>query len=184
MPHISLNNDAPGIVGLMLYRPETGRLLNDLADVLMRGENTLSRGERELIATYVSRLNDCHFCGSIHGAVAAQQLPDGMPQVVQACVNPHAANVSPKMRALLDIAALVRESGRAVTEEAVSAAREHGATDMEIHDTVLIAAMFSMFNRYVDGLGTLAPPDQADYEPMAKTIVADGYAGAVHRFAG
>ncbi|WP_424535568.1 carboxymuconolactone decarboxylase family protein [Sphaerisporangium viridialbum] len=184
MPHISLNNDAPGIVGPMLYRPETAGPLNDLTDLLLRGPSTLSRGERELIAAYVSRLNDCDFCGSIHGAVAAEQLPGGMEQVTGACASPETADVSPKVRKLLVIAAQVRESGRAVTAEAVAAAREVGATDLEIHDTVLIAAAFCMFNRYVDGLATLAPPDPGAYQPMAKQIVAEGYSGVIHAFGG
>ncbi|MFG1875022.1 carboxymuconolactone decarboxylase family protein [Sphaerisporangium sp. NPDC049003] len=184
MPHIALNNDAPGIVGPMLYRPETARPLNDLADVLLRGPSTLSRGERELIASYVSRLNDCDFCGSIHGAVAAEQLPGGMAQVTAAYADPGTADVSPKMRELLAIAGLVRESGRSVTAEAVDAAREAGATDREIHDTVLIAAAFCMFNRYVDGLETVTPPSQDAYQPMAKQIVAEGYAGVMQAFGG
>jgi uncharacterized peroxidase-related enzyme len=184
MPHISLNNDIPGIVGLMIYRPETAGPLNELADVLLRSPGTLSPGDRELIASYVSRLNDCDFCGSMHGAVAAEQLPGGLAQVTQACADPNAAEVPPKMRALLAIAALVRESGRAVTAEAVAAAREAGATDVEIHDTVLIAAAFCMYNRYVDGLATIALPTQEDYQPFAKQIVADGYVRITRESAG
>ncbi|WP_245967001.1 carboxymuconolactone decarboxylase family protein [Sphaerisporangium album] len=163
----------------MLYRPETAKPLNALVDVLLRADNTLSRGERELIAAYVSRLNDCEFCGSIHGAMAAEQLPGGQEQVAQACVNPHVADVSPKMRALLAVAAQVREGGRAVTAEAIAAAHQAGASDLEIHDTVLIAAAFCMFNRYVDGLGTTALPNEEDYVPIAQMIIEAGYGGVI-----
>ncbi|WP_433419796.1 carboxymuconolactone decarboxylase family protein [Microtetraspora malaysiensis] len=127
----------------MIYRPETAGPLNELTELLLAGDNTLSRGDRELIAAYVSRLNKCDFCGTIHGVMAARQLPDGASQVEQACTNPHAADVTPKMRALLDIAALVQQSGRAVTQEAVDAARTAGATDPEIHDTVETPAVCS-----------------------------------------
>jgi alkylhydroperoxidase family enzyme len=83
--------------------------------------------------------------------------------------------VSPKLRALLRIAGAVQRSGRAVTAELVDAARAEGADDVEIHDTVLIAAAFCMFNRYVDGLGTFAPQRPEDYLPMAARTVERGY---------
>jgi hypothetical protein len=53
--------------------------------------------------------------------------------------------------------------------------RAEGATDLEIHDTVLIAAAFCMFNRYVDGLGTSAPDDPAQYAASAQHLVRHGY---------
>jgi len=74
MAHIQLPEDLPGIRGLMVFRPETAEPLNQLADVLLRGPNTLSPGERELIATFVSSRNDCFFFQSVHGAVAAHHL--------------------------------------------------------------------------------------------------------------
>ncbi|MBO3746662.1 carboxymuconolactone decarboxylase family protein [Streptosporangiaceae bacterium NEAU-GS5] len=175
MPHISLGNDAPGIVGLFLYRQETARPLSELAEFMLRGPNTLTAGERELIAAYVSRRNECDFCGASHSAFAAAQLDSGMPLVDLACDDPGTAPISPKMRALLAIAELVRRDGRSVTEEAVKAAREAGATDLELHDTVLIAAAFCMFNRYVDGLATFAPADAEHYAQSAELIVKHGY---------
>ncbi len=175
MPHIDLPTNSPGIRGLFDFRPETAAPLGQLAEVLLRGDNTLERGERELIAAYVSSLNDCHFCMSSHAAFAALQLPDGWDVVDGVLHDPASAPVSDKMRGLLAIAGEVQRSGRAVTPETIAAAREVGATDVEIHDAVLIAAAFCMFNRYVDGLGTFAPPDRADYVPMAEQIVASGY---------
>ena len=83
MPHITLNSAEPGIRGLLRYRPETGRPLSELAEVLLRGPGTLTRGERELIAAYVSGLNDCQYCTSSHSATAAAQLPGGMALVDQ-----------------------------------------------------------------------------------------------------
>ncbi len=174
MPHIELP-DAPGILAPMLFRPETAAPLNALAEVLLRGDNTLSRGERETIAAYVSRLNSCEFCCESHSAFAGLQIDGGRPVVDAVLVDPGTAPVSPKLRALLAVAAQVQRSGREVTDEAVAAARAEGATDTEIHDTVLIAAAFCMFNRYVDGLGTVAPSDPAEYLPMAEEVVAHGY---------
>jgi uncharacterized peroxidase-related enzyme len=177
MPHIALP-DAQGIVAGMLFRPETAKPLNDLAEVLLRGDSTLTRGERETIAAYVSQLNSCTFCHNSHATFAALQVDGGWDLVDQVMADPATAPITPKLRALLAIAALVQQSGRAVTDDAVAAARAEGATDIEIHDTVLIAAAFCMFNRYVDGLGTVAPPAREDYAPMGQQIVEFGYAAA------
>ncbi|MFC0529823.1 carboxymuconolactone decarboxylase family protein [Phytohabitans kaempferiae] len=179
MAHISLGLDEthfPGITGLLRYRQETAAPLNSLADVLLHAPHpTLSPGERELIAAYVSGLNECTFCSSSHSAFAAAQLDGGMPLVRQVHIGPETAQVSAKMRALLGIAAAVQRGGREVTAELVGAARAAGATDLEIHDTVLIAAAFCMFNRYVDGLGTRLPLDPVAYEEAAQRVKQSGY---------
>jgi uncharacterized peroxidase-related enzyme len=176
MAHIELGNELPGIQGLLAYRPETAEPLSQLADVLLRGDSTLSRGERELIAAWVSRGNECEYCSGSHGATAAAQLPGGAAQVEQTLAGaPADAPVSGKLRALLEIAALVRVDGRLVSAEAVARARAEGATDLEIHDTVLIAAAFCMMNRYVDGLATTAPDNPQAYARGAAMLVAHGY---------
>ena len=177
MAYLDLGNDHPGIGGLLRYRPETARPLMALADVLLRGESTLSRGERELIAAYVSRLNECAFCAASHGACAAGLLPGGPKQVEHVLADAKTAPVSYKLRALLHIAGLVQRSGRLVTEDDVATARAEGATDPEVHDTVLIAAAFCMYNRYVDGLGTATPEDPAAYAGMAARLIREGYNG-------
>jgi uncharacterized peroxidase-related enzyme len=179
MPHISLDNDAPGIISLFIYRPETARPMSELADVLLRGPSTLSPGERELIASYVSALNECKFCMSSHAAFAAAQLPEGMVLVDQVRADLDGAPVSPKLRALLRIAAAVQQNGKNVRAQDVTAAREAGATDVEIHDTVLIAAAFCMYNRYVDGLATITPEDPDAYAATASLIVEHGYVAAL-----
>ncbi len=175
MPHITLNSSEPGIRGLLLFRPETGRPLSELAEVLLRGPSTLLRGERELIAAYVSGLNDCRYCSGSHSACAAAQLPGGMAMVEQVRADPASAPLPAKLRALLRIAAAVQRSGLAVTADDVAAARAEGATELEIHDTVLIAAVFCMFNRYVDGLATVAPDDPERYAAGAQRLISQGY---------
>jgi uncharacterized peroxidase-related enzyme len=175
MPYITLNSAEPGIRGLLRYRPETGHPLSELAEVLLRGPSTLSRGERELIAAYVSALNGCQFCSASHSACAAAQLPGGMALVEQVRSDATSAPVSAKLKALLAIAAAVQQSGASVTAELIARARAADATDLEIHDTVLIAALFCMFNRYVDGLATTAPDDPALYAAGAQRLIKDGY---------
>lgn len=183
MPHIDLGNDEAGIRSLFMYRPETAHPMRMLAEVLLRGSSTLTRGERELIATYVSSRNGCSYCTASHAACASAQLPEGMLLVDQVRADPQTAPVTPKLAALLRIAAAVQDSGKAVRAEDVAIARDAGATDLEIHDTVLIAAAFCMYNRYVDGLATTPRPDQAAYEAAAQVTVHNGYLPAVSQSA-
>ena len=175
MPHISLP-DLPGIRGPMAFRPETAKPLNELAEILLRdNNNTLSRGERELIGTYVSSLNDCFFCQNVHGAMAGYYLNCDINEIDSVKREFQSTSLSPKMKSLLSIAASVQKSGKHVSKQQIEDAKNVGATDNEIHDTVLIAAAFCMFNRYVDGLGTWAPEDRQFYVNRAKQRAAEGY---------
>ncbi|MFJ9829503.1 carboxymuconolactone decarboxylase family protein [Streptomyces sp. NPDC101160] len=179
MPHIEIASDLPGIRGLMSDRPDTAVPLNALADALLRGPSPLTRGERELIAAYVSELNATRFCADTHGAAAAAQL-DGGPDLVKAVQNdPDTAPVTPLIRALLWVAAEVQAEAAPVSDETVAAARAEGATDDHIHDTVLIAAAFCMYNRYVSGLATAIPAEPGYYEEAGRRITTHGYAAAV-----
>lgn len=175
MAHIKLPEGLPGIRGAMAFRPETARPLNELVDVLLHAPNSLTPGERELIATYVSSENDCYYCQTIHGAVAAASLNGDEELVRRVKLDFMSADVSDKMKALLKIAGKVQKGGKHVTAEDVAKARALGATDLEIHDTVLIAAAFCMYNRYVDGLGTTQPRDEAMYRERGRWIARDGY---------
>jgi uncharacterized peroxidase-related enzyme len=175
MPHIQLPEGLHGIRGAMAFRPETAKPLNDLVEVLLREPNSLTQGERELIATYVSSENDCYYCQTIHGAIAAACLNDDEGLVQSVKFDFQNAEISAKLKALLVIAGQVQRGGKNVTAEAVARARERGATDIEIHDTVLIAAAFCMYNRYVDGLGTTQPRDEAMYRERGKRVAREGY---------
>lgn len=175
MAHITLREELPGIRGLLEYDPETGGPLSALAQVLLRRTAGLSPGERELIATYVSSLNQCVFCTATHAAAARQLLREQADLVDAVRGDYRSAPVTPRLRALLAIAASVQQGGRAVRDQDVEDARGHGATDAEIHDTVLISAAFCMYNRYVDGLATWAPDDSAAYDAMGAMLVAEGY---------
>jgi uncharacterized peroxidase-related enzyme len=175
MPHIPLAPDMPGIRGAMAFRPETARPLNALVEILLTGPSTLTPGERELIATYVSSRNCTHYCHSIHGAIAAAHLGGNEALVKQVKTDFTQADISPKLKALLVIAGKVQQDGKLVTTADVEAARSQGATDLEIHDTVLISAAFCMYNRYVDGLGTVQPDDEALYRERGRRVARDGY---------
>ncbi len=175
MAHIKVPEGVPGIRSLVMFRPETGKPLYELAQVLLRDESPLTPAERELIATHVSSRNECMFCMSSHAAAARELF--GNERGVVDCVieDVNTAPVTPKMKALLNIAGKVQLNGKQVTPEDIEEARRHGANDRDIHDTVLIAATFSMFNRYVDGLASLTPTDPKAYEEMGKRMSSMGY---------
>lgn len=177
MPHIALPEGLPGITSGMAFRPETGTALSRLAEALLVEPSPLSRADRELIATYVSHLNECEFCCNSHGAAACALLGGKKDLVESVKSDFRTAEISDKMKSLLAIAAKVQRGGRHVSEDDVAEARRHGATDVEIHDAVLVAAAFCMFNRYVDGLATWTPRDPAMYDAMGERLAAHGYAG-------
>ena len=175
MAHIRLPEGLHGIRGPMAFRPETAKPLNELAQMLLHAPNSLTPGERELIATYVSSENDCYFCQTVHGAIAAAHL--GGDEELVRCVKTdfNQAGISEKLKALLVIAGKVQKGGKHVTTADIEAARAVGATDVEIHDTVLIAAAFCMYNRYVDGLATWQPHGEDLYRERGKKTAKEGY---------
>src|SRR6202453_2928362 len=175
MVHIQVPDGTPGILGPMAINPESTKALRELVEMLLGGPNTLSPAEREMIATYVSSQNDCCFCQLSHGAAAAEHLGGDYDLIDRVKRNYATAEISAKLKSLLAIAGKVQQGGKHVTSEDVMRAREQGATDKEIHDTVLIAAAFCMFNRYVDGLDTWQPTDPNDYREMGKLMAHAGY---------
>src|SRR5580698_1971993 len=175
MPHIQLPEGLQGIRGPMAFRPETAKPLNELAEILLHAPNSLAPGERELIATYVSHLNDCYFCQTVHGAIAAAHLDNDEDLVKRVKSDFLHADISTKLKALLVIAGKVQRGGKHVTASDVEEARNAGAADIEIHDAVLIAAAFCMYNRYVDGLATWQPEDEDLYRQRGKKTAKEGY---------
>ncbi len=174
MPHIPLEEHLPGITGLLEYRKDSAHPIRELTQILLRGPSTLTEAEREMIATIVSFNNACKFCTTAHTAAADKLL--GEHHTIQAIkTDIDTAPISDKMKALLHIARLVQQSGKAVTEESVRRARHAGATDIEIHDTVLIAALFCLYNRYVDGLATRLPETNEYFEGLAERLATIGY---------
>lgn len=174
MAHIDVEDGLPGVIGLLEYRKDTAKPIRELTQLLLRGPSSLNEGERELIAALVSHRNDCTFCDSAH--TAAAELLTGDPDIATIIKEDiDSAPIRDKMKALLKIASKVQESGLAVKEEDVAAAKERGATDREIHDTVLIAALFCLYNRYVDGLGSWTPENPDYYKTLARRIGPKGY---------
>jgi uncharacterized peroxidase-related enzyme len=175
MPYIKVDENLPGIKSLMAFSPETAEPMGALANILLKNKEGLSPAERELIATHVSYLNDCFYCHNSHGEIACYYLNGDRELVNKVRTDFENAEVSDKLKALLSIAAGVQKGGKFVTPEQIERAKNIGATDKDIHDTVLIAAAFCMFNRYVDGLASNTPTDLSTYLPRAKQVAEHGY---------
>ena len=174
MPFIKLDDHLPGITGLLEYSKASAQPIRELTQLLLRGPSTLSQTDRELIATVVSHGNECTFCTTAHAA-AADLLAGETETSRKVKENIDTAPVSEKMNSLLKIALMTREGGKSVTEAAIATAKNAGASDIEIHDTVLIAALFCLYNRYVDGLNTALPADSNYYNVLADRLVNHGY---------
>lgn len=179
MSHIALPKDVPGILGPMRAYPETEKPLKSLAQALLRGQSSLTPAEREIIAMYVSLQNECHFCRNAHASTAKHLLGKKAAIVDSICSDFRQAPISPRLKALLGIADKVRNGGKCVTDEDVAFARIYGADDKAIHDTVLIAAAFCMFNRYVDGLATWTPEEPEAYDRIGRDLANGGYVDTI-----
>lgn len=174
MPYIPVEEHLPGITGLLEYRKDSAEPIRELTQVLLRGPSSLTEAERELIATVVSHGNQCRFCTTAHTA-AADLLLGECSTTEKIKEDIESSSLGEKMKALLTIAKQVQQSGKSVTEQSIARAKQAGATDVEIHDTVLIAALFCLYNRYVDGLSTVAPTDPNFYKGLATRLVDHGY---------
>lgn len=175
MPYITVNENLPGIRSLLAFSPETAEPIGALTNLLLRSNEGLSMADRELIAAHVSYLNDCFYCHNSHGEIAVCYLDGNRELVDKVKTDYENAPVSDKLKALLSIAGSVQKGGKNVTPEQVEKAKALGASDKDIHDTVLIAAAFCMFNRYVDGLAANTPADLSTYPPRAKQVAEHGY---------
>jgi uncharacterized peroxidase-related enzyme len=172
MTHVTTNSELPGIQELFAFRPETAAPLRALAQQILRGPSSLTEIEREIIASVVSTENACTFCALSHEAAACALAGDD--KIVERA-RTDAASFGPKMQALLEIAMRVVDTGLSVDRVHIAKAREAGADDIAIHDTILVAAAFCMFNRYVDGLAARTPDEREDYLPLGKLIAEKGY---------
>jgi uncharacterized peroxidase-related enzyme len=181
MPYINVDETLPGIRALLAFSPDTASAIGEVTNLLLRTNEGLSMADREIIAAYVSYLNDCFYCHQSHGEIAACYLGGDHQLIEQIKKDYNNAKITPKLKSLLTIAASVQKGGRYVTAEQVNDAKSLGATDKDIHDTVLIAALFCMFNRYVDGLGATTPTDLSSYSARAQQIVENGYGNHVFK---
>lgn len=175
MAHIRLTSPLPGMTGLLQSMPITAKPLKELAQALLRNSKALTPAEGETIATYVSVLNGCEYCSRSHGAVARLLLKYEGGIVEDLRSGTYLIGLEPRMAALMHLAERVQATPVGVRPEDIEKAKAAGAGDGDIHDAVLIAAAFCMYNRYVDGLGTAVPEHPAAYEAIGRRLVDQGY---------
>jgi uncharacterized peroxidase-related enzyme len=173
MPYMPLEGHLPGITGLLENRQDTATPIRELTQILLCRPSTLTEGERELVATIVSSRNQCKFCTAVHTAASNLLLGESKTseKVKQNIVT---SPVSEKMKSLFIIASEVQQNGKKVTNESIQKAKDEGATDIEIHDTVLIAALFCLYNRYVDGLAAVTPVQPEFYNNLGNRLKEHG----------
>lgn len=177
--YINTGNDLPGIVGLFRYDPGTAQIFCQLAERLLQDDHIISKGGRELIAAYVSKVNNCDFCYNSHRAISEQLNND---IIVKDVLDNNDLDCLPEsFKALLKIAEALARNVQGVTSELVQEAYKHGATEEEVHRTVQITAAFCMYNRYVDGCGTHSASSKEEYVEMAKDLVENGYLKVVNQ---
>jgi uncharacterized peroxidase-related enzyme len=174
--------DAPGILAAIRLTPGLGVHLRGLADELLVNDfpgATISRPEREMLATATSAGNDCFYCMDSHGAFATALLErsgaDDLVPLIDVIKLGSSDGLDPKMQALLHIARTVRRNPLELTAEDTGAALAAGASDADIQLAVAIAAAFSMYNRLVDGFRAMTPPSAEAYRPRAAEIAEHGY---------
>jgi uncharacterized peroxidase-related enzyme len=174
--------DAPGILTALNLTPELGIHLRGLADELLVNDfagATISRAEREMLATATSAANDCFYCMDSHGAFATALLErDGETErvpVIDAIKTGSSEGLGEKMGALLHIARTVQRDPFELTADDVAAAHAAGASDQDVQLAVLIASAFSMYNRLVEGFRAMTPPVTDVYAEVAARIAEHGY---------
>jgi uncharacterized peroxidase-related enzyme len=142
----------PNVLRVYALRPRHLELWNAFYDELMRGESTLTKVQREMIAVVVSTVNRCHYCMVSHSAFLRKLT--GNPLLVEQLRTNYAyAEIEPRERAMLDFAVKLTERSSSCTEEDVEALREAGWADEDVMDIAEVAAMFNFTNRLASGLG-------------------------------
>jgi len=176
--------DVPGIGAAIRLTPGLGVHLRGLADELLVHDfpgATITRVEREILATAVSAANDCFFCMDSHAAHATALLDgnaaDELHSLLDEIKTGSSDGLDEKMQALLHIARIVRHQPRDLTRAEVEAALDAGAADADVQLAVLIAAAFSMYNRMVDGFRARTAPSAEAYRGRAAEIAEHGYSG-------
>ncbi|HEY6205610.1 MAG TPA: peroxidase-related enzyme [Chthoniobacterales bacterium] len=158
--------------------PTSARPLLEYLEVVLRGESPLSAGEREVIAAYVSALNNCNYCRTIH-ADAAVLLGANSQLVENLLSSKQASDADDRMRPILQLAHKLTVSPGHVNAADIAAVFAAGWDDRALHDAVAVCSLFNFINRFVNGLGVEAPDWYM--KRAAKELTQNGYANLIKR---
>ena len=160
--------------------PEIGRPILELSEALLRGPSPLSPGERELIAAYVSGLNNCRFCWAVHSAVAEKM---GIPrtQIPDPARHFDTSSVSGNLLPILALARKLTRDPSSLCEQDVSSVAAAGWDSTAVFHVVGITSLLNFMNRFVEGLGIRA--SEAQTAKAAEQLAHGGYAALLRMIA-
>ena len=148
----------PNVFLKLARRPDEFRAFFAYHDALMLRENSLSKGEKEMIVVATSAANDCLYCVVAHGAIL--RIYEKNPLIAdQIATNYRKAAITARQRAMLDFALKVCEHSDQVEEADFAALHVHGFTDEDIWDIAAITAFFGLSNRMASFSGMMPNPE-------------------------
>lgn len=164
-PIVEKSGFVPNVFLALGTRPRELRAFMDYHDALMDSDEGLSRAERELVVVATSAANRCTYCVVSHGAILRIRAKD--PQLAdRVAINPFTVELTPRQRAIVDLALIVATASDQLTAEDLDLARAAGLTDDEIWDIGAITALFAMSNRLAH-LGAIEP--NAEFFAMGRS---------------
>jgi uncharacterized peroxidase-related enzyme len=161
------------VVKQVRYRPDFyGKRMQPVTHEAMRGSSAWSVGDRELMAAYVSKMNDCEFCVKAHTATATQARQDDRA-ISEVLTDPDAAEISQPLRATLGVLGkLTRE--HTVNEDDMRSLLASGVSREQIEDALAVCFAFNTINRLADAFA-FSIADWEAFESGAKYLLARGY---------
>jgi uncharacterized peroxidase-related enzyme len=148
----------PNVFRALARRPAELRAFLDYHDALMNSSDGLSKAERELIVVATSGANHCTYCVVAHGAILRVRAKD--PEIAdRVATNPWGVELTPRERAIVDLALLIATDSAALTDAELDDARLAGLSEDEIWDVGAITALFAMSNRMAHLTGLRPNPE-------------------------
>jgi uncharacterized peroxidase-related enzyme len=171
MPFIPSLPKGASLLNLFKAFPETSIPLIQFHEALLRGPSPFTEGERELIASYVSGLNQCRYCHGVHSATA--ELLGVKRELVDSQIDIDGAAVDPKMRPVLRYARKLTLQPNSLTQADTDAIFAAGWEEPALYYMVAVTALFNFMNRLVEGMGIELDPSYV--KPASERLAKRGY---------
>jgi len=171
MSFLSYSRNFQGVGDIFMHDPARYLPFVQLLDNVMSAESELSKAQREMIALYVSRLNDCHYCVDSHSGVLAGLETDA--DLVHSLANRSTEHLDDRLRAVFTFAHKLALEPGSLSEADIDAVRSAGWSDQTIEDTMCVVATFAFLNRLVDGFGIVGSDDH--FQQVGGMVSQQGY---------